>query len=163
MGKDDVGRERYQFCSLFANLSVTGRSPVDVHPHVAAIDPAQLLQRLSKRGQPGLILRIVLGYGQENTDEPHTHARLAPRSGRPCCHRAAEKCDELTPPHSSTWSASCKKGSGTERPRALALLRLKTSSNLSGDCAGRLPGNSPLRMRSTYELERRKISAVSGP
>src|SRR5262249_47796231 len=78
MGKDDVGRERDQFCRLFANLSVIGRSPVDVHPHVAAIDPAQFLQRLSKRGQPGLIVRIVLGYGQENTDEPHPRAWLAP-------------------------------------------------------------------------------------
>ena len=99
MGKDDVGRERDQFCRLFANLSVIGRSPVDVHPHVAAIDPAQFLQRLSKRGQPGLIVRIVLGYGQENTDEPHPRAWLAPRSDRPCRHRATEKRYKLAPSH----------------------------------------------------------------
>src|SRR6516162_1827667 len=99
MGKDDVGRERHQFCRLFANLSVIGRSPVDVHPHVAAIDPAQLLQRLSKRGQPGLIVRIVLGYGQENTDEPHTHARLAPRSDLSSRHPTTEKRYKLAPSH----------------------------------------------------------------
>jgi hypothetical protein len=60
MGKDNVGRESDQFCRLFANFSVIGR-PVDVHPYVAAIDPAQLLQHLSKCGQPGLVARIVLG------------------------------------------------------------------------------------------------------
>src|SRR6516165_9858727 len=111
MGKDDVGRERHQFCRLFANLGVIGRSPVDVHPHVAAIDPAQLLQRLSKRGQPGLILRIVLGYGQENTDEPHIRRSQAPISAPPCPKSAADKSEDLTPAHSSPWSASCKKGS----------------------------------------------------
>src|SRR5262249_43763657 len=48
-------------------------------------------------------------------------------------------------------------------PSALAALRLTTSSNFSGDCTGKLPAGSPLRMRSTLELERRKMSAVSGP
>src|SRR5262249_11785763 len=65
--------------------------------------------------------------------------------------------------HSITSSARSKKDSRTERPRALAVLRLTASSNLSGDCNGRLPARSPLRMRSTYELERRKISTLSGP
>jgi hypothetical protein len=52
-------------------------------------------------------------------------------------------------PYSITSSASNKNDSGGERPSALAVLRLMTSSNLTGDCAGRLPGRSPLRMRST--------------
>src|ERR1700674_5537682 len=65
--------------------------------------------------------------------------------------------------YSITSSASCKNDSRSERPRALAVLRLTTSSNLTGDCAGKLPGGSPLRTRSTYEAERRKISAASGP
>ena len=66
-------------------------------------------------------------------------------------------------PYSITSSARSNKDSRTERPRALAVLRLTASSNLSGDCTGRLPALSPLRMRSTYELERRKISTLSGP
>jgi hypothetical protein len=45
----------------------------DVHPHVPAIGPTQLLQPLRKCSDPGLIVRIVLGYGQENADEPHPH------------------------------------------------------------------------------------------
>src|SRR5215831_12281102 len=51
--------------------------------------------------------------------------------------------------HSITSSASCKIELRTERPRALAVLRLKTNSNLVGDCTGKLLGDSPLRMRST--------------
>ena len=44
---------------------------------------------------------------------------------------------------------AARMSSRTDRPSALAVLRLTTSSNLFGDCAGKLPGNSPLRMRST--------------
>ena len=51
--------------------------------------------------------------------------------------------------HSITSSASSKNESRSDRPNALAVLRLTTSSNLFGDCAGKLPGDSPLRMRST--------------
>src|SRR4029079_7427441 len=65
--------------------------------------------------------------------------------------------------YSITSQARNKNVWRTGRPRALAALRLIASSNLSGDCAGKLPTGSPLRIRSTYELERRKISAVSGP
>src|ERR1035437_551903 len=65
--------------------------------------------------------------------------------------------------YSITSSASSKNDSRTDRPSALAVLRFTTSSNLTGDCAAKLAGSSPLRMRSTYEAERRKISAVSGP
>ena len=65
--------------------------------------------------------------------------------------------------YSITSSASSKNDSRTDRPSALAVLRLTTSSNFSGDCTGKSAGDSPLRMRLTYELERRKISTVSGP
>ena len=37
---------------------------------------------------------------------------------------------------------------GTSRPSALAVLRLITSSNLTGACTGSSPGFAPLRMRS---------------
>src|SRR4029078_11809952 len=70
---------------------------------------------------------------------------------------------DIAPNYSITSSARTKNDCRTERPSALADWRLITSSNLSGDCAGKFPTASPLRMRSTYALERRKISAVSGP
>src|SRR5262245_17445996 len=51
--------------------------------------------------------------------------------------------------HSITSSAVASKDGGTLRPRALAVLRLITSSYLVGACTGRSEGFSPLRMRST--------------
>src|SRR5262249_32306911 len=66
-------------------------------------------------------------------------------------------------PYSITSSARASRGGGTSSTSALAVLRLIASSYLVGACPGRSAGFSPLRMRSTYEAERRAISAVSGP
>src|SRR6185369_12428083 len=57
--------------------------------------------------------------------------------------------------HSITSSARASSVGGISRPRALAVLRLTTSSYLVGACTGRSAGFSPLRMRSTYEAARR--------
>src|SRR5262245_36218820 len=51
--------------------------------------------------------------------------------------------------HSITSSARESSVGGISRPRALAVLRLITSSYLVGACTGSSPGFSPLRMRST--------------
>jgi hypothetical protein len=53
------------------------------------------------------------------------------------------------PPHSITSSARARSVGGIVRPRARAVLRLMTSSNLVGSCTGRSAGLAPLRMRST--------------
>jgi hypothetical protein len=63
--------------------------------------------------------------------------------------RAAEKRDELPPPHSITSSARANNVCGTVMPSALAVFRLMTVSYLVGACTGRSDGFSPLRMRST--------------
>src|SRR5262245_32577436 len=63
--------------------------------------------------------------------------------------RAAEQRDELAPPHSITSSAVNKRFGGIVRPRALAVLRLITSSYLVGSWKGRSPAFSPRKMRST--------------
>jgi hypothetical protein len=51
--------------------------------------------------------------------------------------------------HSITWSARCKRDGGIVRPRALAVLRLMTSSNLVGCSTGKVAGFAPLRILST--------------
>src|SRR5437868_4683560 len=76
---------------------------------------------------------------------------------------AVEQRDELPAPHSITSSARASNEDGTSSPSALAVLRLMTSSYLVGACTGRSAGFSPLRMRSTYDAERRTISMLSGP
>src|SRR5271170_8470317 len=56
--------------------------------------------------------------------------------------------DFRTRRYSITWSAIASTVAGTSRPRALAVSRLTDNSNLVGNCTGRSPGFSPLRMRS---------------
>src|SRR5262249_6819444 len=56
--------------------------------------------------------------------------------------------------HSITSSARIRNDSWIVRPRALAALRLITSSYLVGACTGRSACLSPLRMRSTYDAAR---------
>src|SRR5262245_26034081 len=56
---------------------------------------------------------------------------------------------DMEPSHSITSLALARSDGGTERPSALAVLRLITSSNLVGPCTGSSAGFSPLRMRST--------------
>jgi hypothetical protein len=58
-------------------------------------------------------------------------------------HRSKGYC------YSITSSARPSRVAGSSRPRALAVLRLTTSSYLVGACTGRSAGFSPLRMRST--------------
>src|SRR5262249_37697743 len=61
----------------------------------------------------------------------------------------AEKGNDPPPLHSITSSARASRLSATVRPRALAVLRLITSSYLVGACTGRSAGFVPFRMRST--------------
>src|SRR5262249_49144934 len=125
----------------------------------AALVPAKFTQPFHEGANPtapvGRSARAQEAYSRQRW-------LLRARRNRPR-RRAADKRDELPPPHSITSSASCWRCRGTSRPIAFAVLRLITSSNLVGACAGRSAGFAPLRMRSTYEAERRKISAESGP
>src|SRR5262249_45080839 len=63
-------------------------------------------------------------------DPIYFSALLRARRQRPCGCRAAEQRDERAALHSITSSASASSLSGIWRPRALAVLRLMTSSNL---------------------------------
>ena len=54
-----------------------------------------------------------------------------------------------SPAHSMTWSARASSAGGIVNPRALAVLRLMTNSNLVGCSIGSSPGFAPLRILST--------------
>src|SRR6516225_10673155 len=96
-----------------------------------------------------LTISIVRGPVREHTDPPHLLGLLRARGERPRHRPATEQSDELPPPHSITSSARLSSESGTVRPRALAVLRLRTNSTLVDCCTGRLAGLSPLRTRPT--------------
>jgi hypothetical protein len=55
---------------------------------------------------------------------------------------------EAVQPYSINSSAICWRCNGTSTPRACAVLRLITSSNLIGVCTGRSAGFSPARIRA---------------
>src|SRR5262249_24797893 len=62
--------------------------------------------------------------------------------------RTSDKRDELASLHSITSSARCWSRGGTSRSSAFAVLRLTTSSNLTGTWTGSSFGFSPRRIRS---------------
>jgi hypothetical protein len=68
--------------------------PPNVHPHVAAIGPAQVRKRLREYRKARLRRRIVFVEPREHADPPHAVALLRARRERPR-RRAAEKRDEL--------------------------------------------------------------------
>src|SRR5262245_66462290 len=95
--------------------------------------------------------------GRSAVEKPdHRHCRLLrPRRGRPqrCC--AAEHRDEIAPLHSITSSARKSKDSEIVNPNALAVLRLITSSNLTGRWIGKSAGPVPLIIWSAKPAKRR--------
>src|SRR5262249_6221816 len=121
--------------------------PAEFDRNILPFDIADFLQALPEGGHHRRV-----GPRRTATQKPHHwHHRLLLRARRerPHCRRAAEERDEVAAGHSITWSARASRLSGTVRPRALAVLRLITSSYLVGACTGRSAGFSPLRMRST--------------
>jgi hypothetical protein len=103
--QDDVRRKRNQFrCVSASSIGITG-APAGVDPHVAAIDPAQLLQALQECREASLAFRIVRRQAHEHADAPHLLGLLRARHERPRRCRAGEQRDELAPLHSITSSA----------------------------------------------------------
>src|SRR5262249_57911573 len=68
-------------------------------PHVAVGGPSELLQALQESVETGLRLWIARRRGHEDADAPHPLALLRARRERPRGCRAAEKRNELPPPH----------------------------------------------------------------
>jgi hypothetical protein len=66
-------------------------------------------------------------------------------------------------PYSITSSAVASRVGGTVKPRALAVVRLMTSSKVVGSSTGMSPGFAPRRILSTISAARRKRSVYFGP
>src|SRR5262249_8321938 len=134
-----------------------GRSPLndDVFPfHVAKL--AQTLPECLDAGR-------VSGKGGttqvSNRGDLRRRLRLdGKRCGEETTGHGTEECSTLH--YSITWSARASSDGGIVRPRALAVLRLITSSNLVGCSTGRSAGFAPLRILSTNTATRRSVSSV---
>src|SRR6266481_4644370 len=98
-------------------------------------------------------------------DSDAIDAGLLRLDGLRACEEAAGHRAKERPPihHWITSSARPSSDGGIVRPRALAVLRLMTSSNFVGCSMGRSPGFAPLRIMSTYVAARRNRSTAFGP
>ena len=106
-------------------------TPAQIDAKIAPDTPAELLHALLERRDINLRFRLFGGGVHENANAPHALRLLGPRHERPR-RSAAKQRDELAPPHSITSSARASSIGGISRPRALAVLRLITSSYLVG-------------------------------
>ena len=90
---------------------------------------------------------------------PHRHRHfgrlLRARRKRASGRRTAEQRDELAALHSITSSARASSVGGISSLSALAVLRLMTRSNLTGNRTGRSPGFSPFKILSAKVAARR--------
>src|SRR5215472_1058571 len=130
----------------FRHATAIVLAPAELDHEIPALDEAGFAQALAESGRD-----IAAARRGIRAQKPHYRRSrlLRPRRQRPCCRPTAEKRDELAASnHSITSSARPSSCAGTSRPRALAALRLITSSNLTGAWTGRSLGFSPLRMRS---------------
>src|SRR5262249_20100535 len=131
------------------------RRPATVDPDAAVVRPSEPLEFLLERGQAGLIFGIVLGSRHQHADPAHPLRLLRARGERPRSRRPAEQRDEFAPFHSITSSARSSNDSGIVTPRALAVVRLTTRSNLVGCSTGMSAGFAPRRILSTKSAARR--------
>src|SRR5262249_45781477 len=122
---DYIWRQTDHFCrSGLYSVDVTA-PPTILDAQVAAVDPAQPLQRVEERRDASLTFAIGLRVGPYQYGDPSNSIHWL----RPCLERprsrAAKQRDERAPPdHSITSSARCWRIQGTSRPSALAVLRL---------------------------------------
>jgi hypothetical protein len=97
--KDHVGLQADQFFREHSLAFNDRGTPPNIHMHIAAIGPTQLLKRSRETGNPEQSFGIVFAEPHEHADAPHPLALLRARRQRPSRRRAAEKRNELTPLH----------------------------------------------------------------
>src|SRR5262245_40223956 len=112
---------------------------------VAAFLPAEAFKSLPKCCEPLLPYGAASRAMHQHADPPHPLGLLRARRERPR-RRATEQRDELASFHSITSSARASSVGGISRPRARAVLRLITNSNLVDCWTGRSDGFAPLRI-----------------
>src|SRR5262245_27204164 len=110
---------------MLANVGRITQAPAILDPQVAALAPAQLLERLLERRELGT---AGAATAREHADPPYAPWLLRARHERPRDGRAAEQRDQLAAVHSITSSARASKVGGISRPSARAAFRLIISS-----------------------------------
>jgi hypothetical protein len=138
-------------------------APPGFNRDVLAFHKAQLAQALLEGSEakpiPGAI-RIAWRQKAYSEDLPRLGLG-GERRGKQNGTRASK--ERATVYHSITSSARPSSDGGIVRPRALAVLRLMTSSNFVGCSTGRSAGLAPFRILSTITAARRRRSTGLAP
>src|SRR5262249_44039334 len=131
---DDVDFEPGQLGRDLAQALAAPVCPAIFDRDRAALDPTEVVEPPRECGRPPPF-RQRCAVAQE-PDNWSLRRLLRARHHRPS-RRAAEQRDEVAPSHSITSSAAASSLSGTVRPSALAVLRLRVVSYLVGAWTGR--------------------------
>src|SRR5215469_2273004 len=133
-----------------------------LHDEVLSLRISELLEPLPECRQ---ISGVRCGrYHFQQTDTIDFPRLLRP-SGKRRSEQTADKVgnERATGDHWITSSARVSSDGGIVRPRALAVLRLITSSNFVGCSTGRSAGLAPFSILSTNVAARRNRSDTFGP
>src|SRR5262249_16230324 len=133
---DQIGRQWRQ------SIVLTVRPPI-FDRHVAAFDITGFAQALVERAYT--VHPAVRRCAAKKPNHRHSWL-LRSRSEWPCGSRAAEKRDEVAPPHSITSSASESRLPEIVTPSVFGVLILIRISNLTTCCTSKSAGLAPLRI-----------------
>src|SRR6516165_4035101 len=111
---NDIDLAPHELGNELSGALIASLRPAIFDCNIAAVDPAEFAQSLYKSREA---LRRYSRRGHaEVTNGRQLLRRLRPRGEWPRRRRAAEKPDELAPPHSITSSARASRDAGTSRP-----------------------------------------------
>src|SRR5262245_8777271 len=112
---------------MLANGIEIAAALTNFEPHVLALHPAQLRQRLQEYRDP--CLRVGTKSACKHPNTPQDLWPLSLRDNRPPSRRAAEQRDKIAPPHG--LSPTPKTGSRIKYSRWGAVHRSKSGQSLS--------------------------------
>src|SRR6516225_9682122 len=114
MGHDDIGRALNQLAGEACDAIGVGISPTVFDLEVLALDPAQLMQRLSKNLEAGADIGVVFRDRHQHANPPYPIARLSYRPARRDCCPTAEQ-QQIAALHSINSSARGEPRRGPKR------------------------------------------------
>src|SRR5262249_10878538 len=146
-----------QLCRQGGQAFILSLGRATLNHEILALDPASPDEASQERLDHGL---LSFGGARAEIADPIDLARLLGLGGERRGEKSAGKArnERAAGDHWITSSARASSEGGIVRPRALAVLRLMTNSNLVGCSMGRSPGLAPLRILSIYSAARRNMS-----
>src|SRR5262245_42207266 len=108
---------------------------------IAAFHPAELLESLVERGDPGLCFQVIVEIAHQHADTPYAFTLLRARRERPCGSGTAEQRDERAPPHGTFPPARTTRADAITFEASVLCI----TANFGGPCRLRV-NSGPLRM-----------------